>query len=179
MNGSREGCREILLSSYAGAPEHTVCAWLMPDDGLQEARVNFRKDDGEEVMAVVAKKKKPAAKKKASVGMAEIALAEYEALVEDRYAWALSVKQDQDEATEAALNRAVVRMLAMAGPPIFKYKGISVAADEERLKSIQVKSLTWFAVRMFAACAEWDIRIANFKPPKKACAKCGKKVKVK
>lgn len=127
-------------------------------------------------MAVVAKKKAKG-KKKATLGMAEIALAEYEQLVEERYAFALAVKQEQDEQTEVALNRAVVRMLAMAGPPVFKYKGISVPADEERLKSIQVKSLTWFAVRMFAAAAEWDVRIANFKPPKKKCAKCGAKVK--
>lgn len=123
------------------------------------------------------KKKKIVAKKKASIGMAEIALAEHEAFVEERYAYALEIKQAQDDATEVAINRMVVRMLAMAGPPVFKYRGISITTDEERLKSIQVKSLTWIAVRLLVACAEWDIRIANFKTPKKRCAKCGKKVK--
>lgn len=128
-------------------------------------------------MAVKAKKKHVAKKGKKSDSGAQAALDKYEALVEERYQFALEVKKAQDEKTEAALNRAVVRMLAMAGPPIFRHDGISVQADEERLKSIQVKSLTWIAVRLFAACAEWDIRIANFTPPKKKCAKCGKSVK--
>lgn len=123
------------------------------------------------------KTKKKTVKKKASVGMIEMALAEHEAAVEERYSYAMEIKKSQDDATEVAINRMVVRMKAMAGEPRFYYNGISIPADPERLSSIQIKSLTWIAVRLMVACAEWDIRIANFKAPKRSCAKCGKKVK--
>jgi len=33
------------------------------------------------------------------------------------------------------------------------------------------------AMRFIVACAEWGIRIGNFKAPKKQCVRCGKKVK--
>lgn len=129
-------------------------------------------------MASAVKKKRPAAKKKAVLGAAgQAALDEHEAWVDERYAFAMSVKENQDDATVVAINRMVSRMQQMAGAPYFKFKGISVQADEQRLRSIQVKMFTWMAVRILAACAEWDIRIANFKSPKKCCSKCGKKVK--
>ena len=128
-------------------------------------------------MPVAVKKKKPTKKKHNDIGMAEIALAEHEAFIEERYEYALEIKKAQDEPTTVAINRMIARMQTMAGEPRFYYKGFSVKADEERLKSIQIKSLTWMAVRMFVACAEWEIRIANFKLPTKQCAKCGKRVK--
>jgi hypothetical protein len=157
--------------------ENTLCSWVVQDDGVQASSFNFRAQAEGCSMSAVKKKKPAAKKKKAGINLGQIALNEHEAMIEERYAYALEIKQAQDETTEAAINRMVMRMLAMAGPPIFYHNGISVAADEERLKSIQVKSLTWIAVRLMVACAEWDIRIANFTAPKKKCAKCGKKVK--
>ena len=128
-------------------------------------------------MSAAVKKKPVAKKKKGNIDLGEIALAEHEAFIEKRYEFALAVKQAQDDATQVAINRMVVRMKAMAGEPIFYYKGVSVKADPERLSSIQIKTLTWIAIRLLAACAEWDIRISNFTSVKKRCAKCGKKVK--
>lgn len=128
-------------------------------------------------MPSAVKKKKAVAKKKSAVGLGEIALAEHEAFIEERYQYAMGIKREQDDSTEVAINRMVARMQQMAGEPYFKYKGISVPADPQRLRSIQMKSFTWIAIRLLVACAEWDIRIANFKAPKKICARCGKKVK--
>ena len=125
-------------------------------------------------MPAVAKKKKAKAVKK---GAAEAALKRYEEQVEERYQYALEIKKAQDDQTDVAINRMVMRMQAMAGPPLFYFNGEAIKAEEERLKSIQYKSLLWCAVRLFVACAEWEIRIANFTPIKKRCARCGKKAK--
>ena len=35
----------------------------------------------------------------------------------------------------------------------------------------------WVAVRCLVACAEWDIKIANFRGLSNKCIRCGKKVK--
>jgi hypothetical protein len=98
-------------------------------------------------------------------------LAIQSARADERYAYALPIKEMQDDATKAAINRLVAQMAHMATPVI----------DEDATtlafkKSIQYKTQTYIAVRLLVACAKWDIRIANFKLPKSKCADCGKKV---
>lgn len=107
--------------------------------------------------------------KKKSAG--SIGLVEQSARAEERYAYALPIKEMQDEATQVAINRMVAQMAHMA-PPI----SIEDAKTAELMRSIQYKNQTYIAVRLLVACAKWDIRIANFKLPSATCADCGKKV---
>jgi hypothetical protein len=138
-----------------------VCAWNVPDDGLQEATLNFSEGG---LMAAV-KKKKP---KQAP----EMSLVEMSARADERYDYAKAIKELQDEPTVVAINRMVAQMARMT--PVIVEED---AKKRELKKSIQYKNQTYIAVRLLVACAKWDIRIANFKLPKKRCADCGKKVK--
>jgi len=90
----------------------------------------------------------------------------------ERYEWALALSKLQDEETTVAINRMVMTMARMAGPARFK-----VHADQARLDKIQYYNHLWITMRLFVACAEWGIRVGNFKAPKKQCVRCGKKVK--
>jgi DNA-binding transcriptional MocR family regulator len=96
--------------------------------------------------------------------------------IDTRYQFAKKVYDAQDDETRNAMDEMMASMKRMAGPFKFVYKGVSWG-DPEDLSIMQDHMLLWCAVRIFAACAEWDIRIANFKSSKKRCAKCGKKVK--
>jgi hypothetical protein len=69
----------------------------------------------------------------------------------------------------------VEKMHLMAGEPVVKFKGMSIPAEATRLQKLQSENLNWCAVRLFVACAVWDIQIANFKLPDDKCAKCGRK----
>jgi hypothetical protein len=80
---------------------------------------------------------------------------------QERYDYALEIKNMQDEKTQAAINRLVAQMERMA--PI---------RESEKEKRLQYYSFTWIAVRLLVACAEWNIRVENFTLPEKKCARC-------
>lgn len=50
-------------------------------------------------------------------------------------------------------------------------------AELDLAKRIQERNFRYIAIRILVACAEWNIRIGDFKLPKHNCARCGKKVK--
>lgn len=103
-----------------------------------------------------------------------------EELAQERHDFVVSIMAIQDESTVAALDSMVESLHKMQGPPRLVLDGqvVSVNEDEFRqLQSIQQWNFEWIALRCLIACAEWGIRIANFKAPKKACLRCGKKVK--
>lgn len=104
------------------------------------------------------------------------ALAELDEATDERYEYAQALLEDQDDAVHRAVKQMVETMHRMAGPPRFVYKGIAWG-EPAQLARMQEKSFTWIAVRIIAACAEWDIRIGKFKAPKRKCVKCGKRVK--
>lgn len=101
------------------------------------------------------------------------ALIDTEEQVDERYAYAREIYLMQDEVTRNAIGMMIEKMLALAGEPILKFKGTAIQAPREKLLEIQMRNLTWCAVRLFVACAIWDIQIANFKLPDNKCAKCG------
>jgi hypothetical protein len=121
---------------------------------------------------VVAKAKKKSAVKKKKHEPSGMPLDEQMARADERYQYAMSIKEIQDEETEVAINRMVAYMARMA-PPITDED----AKIRDFKKSIQVKNQTYIAIRLLVACAKWDIRVANFKLHKKSCADCGKRVK--
>jgi hypothetical protein len=104
---------------------------------------------------------------------AENALIDFEEVVATRYAFASEIMENQDSKTIDAIERLVEKMGEMAGPPVFMYEGLSFG-EKERLEKIQLRNLYWVAVRLMAACATWDIKIANFTLPTDRCAKCRK-----
>lgn len=108
-------------------------------------------------------------------GEAENALIDAEEAAQARYDWAKGIKELQDDKTQVAINRMVAQMARMAGPPVFTYKGVTLNVEEDRIKRIHYFTQLWIAVRLLAACAEWDIQIENYTPPKKRCAKCARK----
>jgi putative cell wall-binding protein len=108
---------------------------------------------------------------------ADNALIDAEEKAEERYRWALELKQLQDDDTTVAINRLTAKMAAMTNEPVFVYKGVSFNVEPERLRSVQYKTHLWIAMRLLVAAAEWNIRIANFKPPDRKCIRCGKRGK--
>lgn len=78
--------------------------------------------------------------------------------VESRYKYAQAVLEINGEEVREAVSRMVTVMQRMA-------------------PTVDEKTHVWVAVRLLVAAAMWDIRIANFKLPKKKCARCLKKVK--
>lgn len=109
---------------------------------------------------------------------AEKALKELQDRVEERYEYASEILKLQSDAVANAVDKMRAKMEAMAGPPKFTYDGMTYAEDK-RFYEIQRKSHVWIAVRLLVACAEWDIRIGDFKLPKGECARCGATVKLK
>jgi hypothetical protein len=49
--------------------------------------------------------------------------------------------------------------------------------DMARLRAVQERNFLWIAVRLFVACGEWEMQIANFKIPAGKCARCLKPTK--
>jgi hypothetical protein len=106
-------------------------------------------------------------------------LEELERRAEERFKWADGLRKIQPQEAQVAINRMVAKMAQMAGEPKFSYDGAMYPIEKERLRKIQYYNHLNNAMRILVACAEWDIRIANFKAPKKHCLRCGKKVKKK
>jgi hypothetical protein len=104
------------------------------------------------------------------------ALIDLEEVSAARYAYAREIFLMQDEVTRNAITMMVEKMAYMAGDPVVKYKGILVQAELHRLQQIQMQNLNWSAIRLFVACAIWDIQIANFKLSEDTCAQCGTKI---
>lgn len=93
-------------------------------------------------------------------------LEEIEARATKRYEYAMKIYQAQGIPGQAAINRIVSTMRRMAP-----------RTDTEQETRIVLYNCTYMAVRLIVACAEWDIRISDFKALKRNCAKCGKEVK--
>lgn len=112
---------------------------------------------------------------------AKAELERVEAAADKRYEWAMSVKEIQSEDIEVVLNRMTAVMARMAYPPTFTFNGVnySEVVGEKRLRAVQYKNQLYAAVKMLIACAEWGIRIGDFKAPKSVCLRCGVKVSVK
>lgn len=104
---------------------------------------------------------------------AENALIDLEEQVAERWEYAQGILKIQSDATWRAVSRMVEQMHRMTGPPVFRFRGQNFPVEQRRLEQIQHKNLTWIAVRLFVACATWDIQIASFKLPANQCAKCG------
>lgn len=107
-------------------------------------------------------------------------LNELEAVAQERHDHVVSVMAIQDDSTVAALDSMVESLHKMQGPPRLTMDGQIIAVNEEQFKQlqgIQHWNFEWIALRCLIACAEWGIRIANFKAPKKTCLRCGKRVK--
>jgi hypothetical protein len=95
-------------------------------------------------------------------------LIDLEDKAKERYDYAREIYLLQDVETKKAIDRMVETMTRMAGKPVFRFRGKAITTDESRLQVVQSHSLNWFAIRIFLACAEFDIQIANFRlPPKK------------
>jgi hypothetical protein len=105
----------------------------------------------------------------------ENALADYEEAIKKRHSYAQEIFKIQDETTKRAIRMLMNKMTDMAGPPTFRYKGQDVKADESLLAQLQQESFLWIAVRLLVACADWEIRIANFKLPTNKCMHCGER----
>jgi hypothetical protein len=104
-------------------------------------------------------------------------LIDLEDTAKERYDYAREIYLLQDANTRKAIDTMVETMTRMAGKPVFKFRGKAITADESRLQVVQGHSLNWFAIRIFIACAEFDIQIANFKLPSGKCARCLKPTK--
>ena len=104
-------------------------------------------------------------------------LIDLEERVEENYKYAWEVFQLQDDTTKQALREAVKMMAHMAGEPTFRFRGRPVVEDMARLRAVQERNFLWIAVRLFVACGEWEMQIANFKIPAGKCARCLKPVK--
>jgi len=98
--------------------------------------------------------------------------------IDDRYEFAQRVIEAQSPQVQQAIDDLVEEMSKMAdNPPVFYYRGVKVhAADPEVAERMRTKNFYWLAVRMFVACAQWDMRIGDFKAPEGECGKCGKEV---
>ena len=104
-------------------------------------------------------------------------LDEIDELAEERYAYACKILQANGPEIQTVVDRMVTTLQRMQGRPRFIVDGIPVNIEPEIIDRINKKLHTWVAVRLLVAGALWDIRIAGLKLPKKACARCGKKVK--
>lgn len=96
---------------------------------------------------------------------------------ETRFQTAKTIYDQQPKDVQEAVDAMVKTMKHMANPPKFTMDGVTYNVDETLLNSIQRKTHTWFAMRLLVACAEWGIRIGNFKAPKGTCLRCGEPVK--
>ena len=104
-------------------------------------------------------------------------LIDLEEIMKGRFDYAREIYLLQDSTTRQAIDLMVETMTRMAGTPVFKFRGKAVTTDESRLRVVQGQSLNWFAIRIFIACAEFDIQVANFKLPPGKCAVCLKSTK--
>lgn len=108
---------------------------------------------------------------------ADNAFIDMEEQVQERFEYAESILQAQNNAVLKIVYELVENMKRMAGEPSFSYQGVKVPVDEQKLRDLQEKNFTWIAVRLLVACAVWDIQISGFRLPEHACAKCGKRVR--
>lgn len=141
-------------------------------------------------MAVKKKKKHPVVKKKRVREIDELMSAkaartrerEIKAAIDrlddktdERYAYAMKILDGQPESVQAAVDKMKELIKRLSGPPVFRYQGVALNVDEQWAEIVQDKQATWMAARLLVACAEWDIQIGGFKPPKGLCVRCGKK----
>jgi hypothetical protein len=99
---------------------------------------------------------------------------------EERAQYVDRVLEVNDDSIREIVNTMVESLRKMEGAPKLTLNGKSyntVDGETALLEKIQSRNFEYIAVRMLVACAKWDIRIGNFKLPKKFCADCGVKVK--
>ena len=105
-------------------------------------------------------------------------LDELDEKADERYAYAMKILQANSDEVHETVEKMVAVMRRLQPETLrFKVDGVYVNVDQEILERINRKLHVWFAVRLLASAAQWDIKIAGFKAPKKLCVKCGVKVK--
>ena len=105
-------------------------------------------------------------------------LDEMDEAADERYVYAKQILEVNPPAISELVEKMAQTMRRMQPERLpFVVDGQAVNVDQEILERINKKLHVWIAVRLLVASALWDIRIANFKLPKKSCARCGKKVK--
>jgi hypothetical protein len=140
-------------------------------------------------------KKKPVAKKKRQDEIktlmspeaqrkAERALKKYvdemDERSQERADYCAEILRVNGEDIREAVFLMVEQLRKMEGPPKVTYEGKvynAINGETELLEKIQTRNFTWIAIRCLVACAEWGIRIGDFKLPADKCARCGAKAK--
>ena len=126
---------------------------------------------------------KPIPKKKNKKPNYKAELDRLDTLSQERMEWVNSLlSNNEPEFQETIIDSMVASLQHMQGPPRLVIDGTGHTAnlsseDFKLLCEIQDRNFHWIAMRCVAACAEWGIRLGNFKAPKKSCLRCGKKVK--
>lgn len=134
--------------------------------------------------AKVKKKIAPKAKKKNDRRLKEFIAGMVERS-EIRQAWVDGILSVNSNAVRAVVEQMVDNLQKMEGPPKFVFDDRTYTAVDGStavLEQIQERNFRYLAMRCLVACAEWDIRIADFSLPNDTCARCGvvvKKVKKK
>lgn len=131
-------------------------------------------------MAKPIPQKKIIAKKKSKTLNAEARLHELDRIAEERMKWVTLLLNENPNEVLSAIETMVDSLQQMQGPPKLTVDGHIVPLSEPQFKllqSIQYRNFNWIAMRCLVACAEWDIRIANFTATKHNCLRCGRRVK--
>lgn len=127
---------------------------------------------------------KAKAKKKVKQQNFTAVLSELDILSQERMEWVNMLLESSGEGMDEILQTMLTNLQHMQGPPKLVVKGenvtVKLSSDEFKLLcEIQDRTHYWIAMRCIVACAEWGIKIGNFKAPKKLCIRCGVKVKNK
>ena len=136
-------------------------------------------------MSVVKKKSKPVVAKKISEAklqaLAEKSLKEFQAAAEERFKHAKAVYDEQDAATQDALDRMIDLLSGIARKRM--WVSPTRAGDARAVMTLpdQVirQNMTYMAVEILKDLAHMDVRVANFKFSKKLCATCNRPRKKK
>lgn len=107
-------------------------------------------------------------------------LMELDEAAEQRWEWVQQIMSSCGDDIDQIMKTMVESLQKMQGSPRLVIDGQVVNLSDpefQMLLKIQDRNFHWIAMRCLVACAEWGIRIGNFKAPKKACLRCGKKVK--
>lgn len=104
-------------------------------------------------------------------------------LSEERDSYAQTILKENDASVRDITDRiteSLKRMQPIHADIVLTVQGQRFRPTPEEvslLKNIQERNFRYIAVRILVACAEWNIRVGDFKLPKHNCSLCGKKVK--
>jgi hypothetical protein len=124
---------------------------------------------------------KPVAKKKKTTALElEKHVIELADAANEREEYVQKILYANDGSIDMIVEKMVELLRGMSQPPQITLKGQafrSVNGEVKPLTDIQTKNYRYLAVHILVACAEWGIRVGDFKLPKARCSRCGKKVK--